>query len=180
MTTKLQDITWYFDLSNDDDRILHAKLLPVLRQHYADKPRDFVRDTTGQPVRTDDFMYTGRDWREGLTPKQTAVYERRDSLVNTHEQPAPRPGRKVTDKEVFELADILYDVREILYASIEKHAPMCSAHDGHSVIREEFEELWEHVKADTGNSREAYKEALQTAAMAIRFALDVVSKENRK
>lgn len=99
--------------------------------------------------------------------------------LNSKGQPAPRPGRKVTDQEVFDLCDILFDVRQMLYASIEKHAPMASAHDGHSVIREEFEELWDHVKADTGSSAEAYKEALQVAAMAIRYALDIIPKENR-
>lgn len=137
---------------------------------------------TGQPVRADDFMWhdnngTVRDWHDGLTPEQAAAYEQ--PLINSQGHPAPRPGRRVESKEVFEITDIVYDVKEALYAAIEKHAPMCSAHDGHSVIREEFEELWDHVKADTGSSKDAYKEAVQIAAMAIRYALDVVTKENR-
>lgn len=55
-----------------------------------------------------------------------------------------------------------------------KHPPMHSAHEGHSVIREEFEELWEHVRADTGRSTEAMLEAIQTAAMCVRYIRDVV------
>jgi hypothetical protein len=48
-----------------------------------------------------------------------------------------------------------------------------SAHEGHSVIREEFEELWDHVKADTGYSFQAYDEAKQVAAMAAKYMLMV-------
>lgn len=54
-----------------------------------------------------------------------------------------------------------------------KHAPMHSPHEGHSVIREEFEELWEHVKADTGRTPEAMKEAAQLGAMALRYMVNL-------
>lgn len=55
-----------------------------------------------------------------------------------------------------------------------KHAPMNSAHEGHSVLREEVEELWDHVKADTGYSPEARKEAIQVGAMAIRYIYNLI------
>lgn len=48
-----------------------------------------------------------------------------------------------------------------------------SAHEGHSVLREEVEELWDHVKADTGYSEAAYHEAKQVAAMGMRYMLMV-------
>lgn len=54
-----------------------------------------------------------------------------------------------------------------------KHAPMNSPHEGHSVIREEFEELWEHVRADTGRSPDAMHEAAQLAAMALRYMVNL-------
>lgn len=60
-----------------------------------------------------------------------------------------------------------------------KHKPMNSPHEGHSVIREEFDELWEHVKADTGQSPEARKEAIQLAAMAVRYILDLIDYEDK-
>jgi hypothetical protein len=60
-----------------------------------------------------------------------------------------------------------------LIDAIQKHKPMHSPHEGHSVIREEVEELWEHVKADTGHSDAAIKEAMQIAAMGIRYAVDM-------
>jgi hypothetical protein len=55
-----------------------------------------------------------------------------------------------------------------------KFGPMASPHEGWAVIREELEpELWEHVCGNTGRSPEARHEALQVAAMAIRYILDL-------
>jgi broad specificity phosphatase PhoE len=48
-----------------------------------------------------------------------------------------------------------------------------SPHEGYAVIAEEVEELWEHVKANTGRSEDALEEAIQVAAMALRYALDL-------
>lgn len=71
------------------------------------------------------------------------------------------------------LDQIFNDLRRELQAAMTKHRSMASAHEGHSVIREELDELWDHVKADTGTGSAARKEALQVAAMGIRYALDV-------
>lgn len=68
---------------------------------------------------------------------------------------------------------MLLGLRDELAKAMSKHRSMASAHEGHSVIREELEELWDHVKADTGHTEEARKEALQVAAMGLRYALDV-------
>ncbi len=54
-----------------------------------------------------------------------------------------------------------------------KHAPLHIPHEGWSVIWEELEELREHVRADTGRSVEARKEALQVAAMGLRYVLNL-------
>ena len=54
-----------------------------------------------------------------------------------------------------------------------KHAPMHSPHEGHSVIREEFEELWEHVREDTGRTPKAMHEAAQLGAMALRYMVNL-------
>lgn len=48
-----------------------------------------------------------------------------------------------------------------------------SPHEGISVIREEFEELWEHVRANTGRSPEARKEAIQLAYTVLRYAAEL-------
>lgn len=71
-------------------------------------------------------------------------------------------------------------LRDELLSAMTKHAPMHSAHEGHSVIREELDELWDHVKTDTGQTRAARKEAFQVAAMGLRYALDLCSDEQVK
>jgi len=71
------------------------------------------------------------------------------------------------------LDDILAGVALAVRKAIFRHAPMHGPHEGSSVIREEFEELWEHVKADTGRTSEARKEAEHIAAMAIRYVYDL-------
>jgi len=52
---------------------------------------------------------------------------------------------------------------------------MHSPHEGCAVIREEFEELWDAVKAHHSNvpTFEMCNEAVQVAAMAIRFIHDI-------
>ncbi len=69
------------------------------------------------------------------------------------------------------------------------HAPMHSPHEGWAIIREEVDELWDLVKAYKGpkpgngnqfvnrqvfqQRRDMRAEAVQIAAMAIRFVMDV-------
>lgn len=73
------------------------------------------------------------------------------------------------------LETILDQLREELTRAMLKHPPMHSPHEGISVIKEEVDELWDHVKVDTGQCLAARKEALQIAAMGIRYALDLCS-----
>lgn len=58
-----------------------------------------------------------------------------------------------------------------------KFARFNSPHEGWAVIREELDELWEHVKANTGQSPDAGFEAIQVAAMALRYAYDLCMAE---
>jgi len=57
--------------------------------------------------------------------------------------------------------------------AMDRFHPFASPHEGWAVIREELDELWEHVRANTGRSPEARKEAIQIAAMALRYAHDL-------
>jgi glycyl-tRNA synthetase beta subunit len=63
-----------------------------------------------------------------------------------------------------------------------KWPPMNSAHEAFAVLHEEFDELWEHVKVN--QKRRDYaamrQEAIQVAAMALRFVADICDTENRK
>lgn len=55
-----------------------------------------------------------------------------------------------------------------------KFPPFNSAHEGASVLREEFEEMWDEVKHD--NLDAAIAEAIQVGAMAVRFIADMRGK----
>lgn len=62
-------------------------------------------------------------------------------------------------------------VRELDRAVTKHPQGMRSGHEGHSILREEMEEMWDAVKAD--DLAHAREEAVQVAAMALRFLLDV-------
>lgn len=71
------------------------------------------------------------------------------------------------------MADLLDEIDR----AITKHPEsFVSPHEGYSIILEELDELWEHVKGNTGRSPEAYKEAIQIAATAMRYAMQVAAK----
>jgi NTP pyrophosphatase (non-canonical NTP hydrolase) len=57
----------------------------------------------------------------------------------------------------------------------EKFPPFNTAHEGYAVLLEEVDELWEHVKVKQGRRDvdKMRREAVQVAAMALRFALDI-------
>lgn len=88
-----------------------------------------------------------------------------------------RAGREPTHDECYAVYEVAIEVFEEVVKAMEMHAPMHGPHEGHSVLREEVEELWEHVKADTGRTPEARKEAIQVAAMAVRYIVDLIDKE---
>jgi hypothetical protein len=61
------------------------------------------------------------------------------------------------------------------------HPPYNSAHEGYAVLLEEVDELWDEVKKGGTEPRdpEALRaEAIQVAAVAIRFLTDVCGKES--
>lgn len=49
-----------------------------------------------------------------------------------------------------------------------------SAHEGYAVLLEETDELWQEIKQKNQNIKKMKREAIQVAAMAIRFVLDVI------
>lgn len=58
-----------------------------------------------------------------------------------------------------------------LRRAMQKFAPIHSGHEGFAVIREELDELWDDVKRDDLTA--AKREAVQVAAMALRFIVDL-------
>lgn len=68
--------------------------------------------------------------------------------------------------------------RAELLRATEKFGRFASAHEGYAVILEEMDELWAEIKAKDGySSGRLRKEAIQVAAMALRFLIDLVDYE---
>ena len=67
--------------------------------------------------------------------------------------------------------EILTLVKEEYQRARDKHAPMHSGHEGYAVILEELDKLWGAVRADDFDH--AKDEAIQVAAMAVAFILEV-------
>lgn len=75
--------------------------------------------------------------------------------------------------------EIAEEVLGELQLARSKYPAMNSAHEGYATILEELDELWDEVKRrpDRVSKRKMRREAIQVAAMAIRFILDVTDKE---
>lgn len=73
------------------------------------------------------------------------------------------------------VGEVLAELRNAL----DHWPPFNSAHEGYAVLAEEMDELWAHVKTNQmrRDLQVMRKEAIQVAAMAIRFALEVSSEE---
>jgi len=69
----------------------------------------------------------------------------------------------------------VHDVVEELRRATAKHPPMHSAHEGYAVILEEMDELWLEVRIQNPDRQRQRNEAMQVAATAIRFMLDICS-----
>ena len=67
-------------------------------------------------------------------------------------------------------------VRRELARAQTKFPPFKSPHEGYAVILEEVDELWDAVKCN--NRSGARSEAVQVAAMALRFLFDIEESPN--
>lgn len=76
------------------------------------------------------------------------------------------------------LYSVIDEVADEVKFAVEKFPPMRSAHEGYAIIHEETDELWDAVKGNKadGSLEAQRKEAIQVAAMAIRFVLDISDK----
>ena len=62
-------------------------------------------------------------------------------------------------------------VRQEFILACTKFPPFASQHEGFAILLEEVDEMWSAIKANRRD--EAVEEAIQVAAMALRFILDV-------
>ena len=66
-------------------------------------------------------------------------------------------------------------VNNELSAAMQRYPSMSSPHEGYAIILEELDELWDEVKPKPANRSidRMRAEAIQVAAMAMRFAVDI-------
>lgn len=88
------------------------------------------------------------------------------------EQMQGAPERRVSDQHEA-VMNIGFEVVEEVFRAVKKHPSQTSPYEGYAVLLEEVDELWAEIKADRGRQASARKEAIQVAAMAIRYILDL-------
>jgi NTP pyrophosphatase (non-canonical NTP hydrolase) len=64
-------------------------------------------------------------------------------------------------------------VRELRRANQTHPRPFASAHEGYAVLIEEVDELWDEIKRSKVDRVALRKEAVQVAAMALKFLVQV-------
>lgn len=70
--------------------------------------------------------------------------------------------------------DVLAQVGLEVISAMTRFAPFNSAHEGYAVILEELDEMWDDIKAN--RLLESTAEAVQVAAMAVRYLVDIGAK----
>jgi hypothetical protein len=73
-------------------------------------------------------------------------------------------------------------LQDELDGAIRKWRKWNSAHEGYAILLEEVEELWDEVKRKQSKRRpnKMRKEAIQIAAMAVRFAMEVCDDDSSR
>lgn len=91
----------------------------------------------------------------------------------------PDPATEFFNSEVMRNLTVAQQVAIELDLATNKFPSFNSAHEGFAVLKEEVDELWDEVKAKQGarDIAKMRKEAIQVAAMAMRFVLDVCDNE---
>jgi len=80
---------------------------------------------------------------------------------------------KTYEDRMVDVDNVLALVRAEIERAVKKHGPMHSPHEGYAVIKEEVDELWDDVKRDLGRTDGALTEAMQIAAMGVRYVCDL-------
>jgi hypothetical protein len=91
--------------------------------------------------------------------------------------------REFTEAEFQAIYAVTITVQDELVNAMDNFPAMRSAHEGYAVLKEEVDELWEAVRMkqrDPGRLPQMRKEAVQVAAMAMRFLIDICDQENNE
>ena len=76
-----------------------------------------------------------------------------------------------SNNDIDRIDSALAVVRAELIRATQKFGSFKSAHEGYAVLLEEVDELWDEVKRNNRSLQR--EEAVQVAAMAVRFLVDV-------
>lgn len=89
------------------------------------------------------------------------------------------PGMCICNPEAPSVLQVLSEVHREVSQAEAKWPPLNSAHEAYAVLAEEVDELWDHVKTNQKrrDMPEMRKEAIQVAAMAVRFVRDVCDQQ---
>ena len=79
-------------------------------------------------------------------------------------------GMSVTRPEIGHICE---EVAREVERAIGKFPPFHTGHEGKAIIEEELEELWELIRANDSYGEAARTEAIQLAAMAVRYVYDL-------
>ena len=77
------------------------------------------------------------------------------------------------DSNINSVENIVCDVMAELEQAMKQHSPIRCPHEGYAVIKEELDELWDLIKKKNPPPSQLRKEAIQVAAMGVRFVLDL-------
>lgn len=119
------------------------------------------------------------DWLGTPPAKPTELGPISESIRNFAEE--KRGKRMILRTEEYDknlppklsVEDVFGQIQIELEKVKKKHKPFNSPHEGWAIMLEEVDELWEHVRANTGRGVEAKKEAIQIAVAAIRYITDL-------
>ncbi len=91
-------------------------------------------------------------------------------------------GTRIAEKDIYfeahipptsaELDTITQAVDAEYRRAASLHGPFSSTHEGYAIIKEEVDELWDGIKKND-DIKLLKEEAIQIAAMAIRFCMDI-------
>lgn len=99
------------------------------------------------------------------------VLDEMEAMFDAPDLATPDPD-EVTEQDKA-IMDVGFEVVQEVMRAMKKHGPMRSPHEGYAVLKEEVDELWDEIKSDRGHFATARKEAIQVAAMAMRYVLDL-------
>jgi hypothetical protein len=126
------------------------------RGHYKiqDGVEQFVKTTKEEAIKE---MVSAAKVMNGvtITEKDIAITNAYGDLI---------PGRNFDS--------VMSQVEKEFYRARSLHGSFNSTHEGYAIIKEELDELWDGVKANENYSH-LKEEAIQIAAMAIRFCVDL-------